>query len=460
MGWDVRLGELEASEIDAVLQHPEHMVNFHAVTWLLEQFDAAKTTAEDLYDFQAHLFRASYRAQLAADRIARAVRRINAGKAPGWPGPMDADTATFVNPPWRLRCAPDSREREQWIFERRVAERVIRQLRAVGDALAWRVHGYDRRVIVALSRNDPPGPFVAKSGLDAELGKITEFMEQGRFALLHDLTSVVRVLDATEIEPSGRRMLHEIKSSGSSSATAKAKKQIKRAERLLAAIDGRVALPGEEATSLWRAGTQLRTHVRELVPAIERAAAEGFSAVQFADRVVGAFHLLSASGRHAEEVWNAYVRCREDLLRQRLGIEKGLHRLRATSVDSAARDPATAPWGIYPLPAHHRAALICDYLVLESFLVADEVAARFHRKRLDAQVLLSVPGHGFDGHTKILQIADNGHNIVVHGNAMYQLLMEFVRTDRFVDAIDEALKLPDPSIHSLLMYSNERAVWH
>ena len=39
-----------------------------------------------------------------------------------------------------------------------VCERVDRQLRSVADALAWRVFNYDRRVIVAFSRNYPPGP--------------------------------------------------------------------------------------------------------------------------------------------------------------------------------------------------------------------------------------------------------------------------------------------------------------
>ncbi|GAA3839091.1 hypothetical protein GCM10022403_084280 [Streptomyces coacervatus] len=59
MGWDVGLGELEASEIDAVLQHPEHLINFQVITWLLERFDAAKSTAKELYDFQAQLHSAA-----------------------------------------------------------------------------------------------------------------------------------------------------------------------------------------------------------------------------------------------------------------------------------------------------------------------------------------------------------------------------------------------------------------
>ncbi len=58
-----------------------------------------------------------------------------------------------------VRCSrpaigPGRTRRCQWEPEVDVCERVERQLRSVADALAWRVFAYDRRVIVALSRND------------------------------------------------------------------------------------------------------------------------------------------------------------------------------------------------------------------------------------------------------------------------------------------------------------------
>jgi adenylosuccinate lyase len=42
-----------------------------------------------------------------------------------------------------------------------VFERVWRQLKSIGDALAWRAFGYDHPVIVALSRNQSAGPMLA-----------------------------------------------------------------------------------------------------------------------------------------------------------------------------------------------------------------------------------------------------------------------------------------------------------
>jgi hypothetical protein len=452
---------MNPGDVDLVMLHPEHRRNLGVVTELLEALDAS-STPEDLYDVQADLFRFSYRAQMAAFGIGRAVGRLKARKLPDWsPAPDDA-AAAFATPSWRLRCDPACLDPDEWVVERRVAERVIRQLRAVGDSLAWRVFGYDRRLLIALSRNDPPGPFVNKAGLDYELGRITDIKrERGNFALMHDLTSVVRILDITEVDAAGRRLLHEVKSSTARSAQAKAAKQIKRAERLLAAVDGGQPLPDEEATTLWRATAQHRTDARALVPLLDRAEREGFASARVRDRIVGVIHLLTVA-RTAEppqEPWNEYAARRDVLLDRHIGLQDGLHRLTASSPDTAARDPAVAPWGIYPLPARHRAALICDYLALQVFMSADQVAQRFQRRGFSAQVMLPIPGGIFEGDTGVISVSGEHAGMIMHGNAAYQLLMEFIDTDRFVDASLEVLRLPRSFSRTLLVYSNERASW-
>ncbi|MFE4875102.1 hypothetical protein [Streptomyces sp. NPDC056682] len=464
MGWDIRLGGLDPAVTSQVMRHPEQVGNLAVVTRLLERFDAAGHDGDELHDLQAVLYRVSYRAQRAADGIGRALHRVEVGKGPDWPPAAGQESIAFAAPDWRLRCAADSRDVEEWRLERWVTERVIRQLRAVGDALAWRVFSYDRRAIVALSRNDPPGPFWKKAGLGYELGTLNEIREQrGSFVLLHDLTSVVRIMDMTEVEASGRRLLREVKASDSPSATAKARKQIKRAERLLAAIDGAEALPGEEAASLWRAQTQFRTHLRKLAPLLDRAQRAGTATAWIGGRVVGALHLpVTAQRAQPEEGWSAYAAARGRLLDRHLGAGTTLHRLRGVSADTAGRDPATAPWGIYPLPAHHRAALICDYLVLEMFISADDIARRFRRLGLNAVVLLPGAHESFDSRSEIISVTDprRQRRLVLHGAAVSQLLMEFVHTDRLIQASAEALRLPHTPSHSLLIYSNESPAWY
>jgi len=461
LAWDLPLREMDAAVMDHVMLHPEQRRNLQVVTELLHGLDLS-STAEDLYDVQADLFRYSYRAQMAAFGIGRAVGRLKARKRPDWSPVADDPESPFAVPAWQLVCDANCDQPEAWVLERRVAERVIRQLRSVGDALAWRVFRHDRRLIIALSRNDPPGPLVNKAGLDFELGRITDIKQQrGNFALLHDLTSVVRVLDVTEVDAAGRRLLQEVKSSDAPSARAKAAKQIKRAERLLAAVDGEQPLPDEESTTLWRAKAQHRTDARAVIPLLDRAEQDGFASARLRDRVVGAIHLLTAARTHQspQALWHLYAARRDRLLDRHLGITDGLHRLTASSGDSAARDPAVAPWGIYPWPARHRAALICDFLVLQVFMSADQLAQRFQRRGFTAQVTLPVPGGMFEGTTEVINVVGANAGMTMHGNVAYQLLMEFIETSRFVDASLEIMGLPRSLDHTVLVYSNERASW-
>jgi hypothetical protein len=52
-----------------------------------------------------------------------------------------------------LQTELDPRDLESWNLEYQVFERVCRQLRTVGDALAWKLFHYERNIIIALSRS-------------------------------------------------------------------------------------------------------------------------------------------------------------------------------------------------------------------------------------------------------------------------------------------------------------------
>jgi hypothetical protein len=161
--------------------------------------------------------------------------------------------------------------------------------------LAWRVYRYDRRIVIALSRNSPPGPFVGKAGLASERGVVRDLWTKHRhFALMHDLTSALRIVDLTELQANGFCMLREVKTNPKASAS----RQIRLAETALASIDGSNPLPGRDPDLepfLWRSSAQLRTHVRELQPMIDQASARGFWVGRTGDRVVGVANLLVAA---------------------------------------------------------------------------------------------------------------------------------------------------------------------
>jgi hypothetical protein len=83
-------------------------------------------------------------------------------------------------------------------FKHDLWERIARQYMCIGDALAWRVFGFERRYIIALSQNAPPGVMEGKEGLAAEREQVVwAWREDGRFALLHDLTNCLRIGDVT-----------------------------------------------------------------------------------------------------------------------------------------------------------------------------------------------------------------------------------------------------------------------
>src|SRR5438552_3860193 len=132
-------------------------------------------SADDYYQFQRHLL-----VELAAVQ--------------GW----QASASKNVKRQRRGRSAAPIVV-EEWPIELIAANRIARQLRSVGDALAWRLFAFDRRSIMALSRNAPPSPIVHKQGLPYELAEVDRIWKhERRFALLHDLTNCLRIGDLTK----------------------------------------------------------------------------------------------------------------------------------------------------------------------------------------------------------------------------------------------------------------------
>jgi hypothetical protein len=118
---------------------------------VIEEFITQLRTLEkpaDYYDFQYHLFEQVKSAQERQSEASRNAKRQHAHR----PVPK----------------APSG----DWELDLLAMDRIVRQLRSVGDALAWRAFGFDRRFIIALSRNQPVSPFVGNEGLDAEIAHV------------------------------------------------------------------------------------------------------------------------------------------------------------------------------------------------------------------------------------------------------------------------------------------------
>ena len=85
-----------------------------------------------------------------------------------------------------------------------MCERIARQYRCIGDALAWRVFGFQRRYILAFCHNQSSGVMAGKEGLSFERQRVDQiFREDGQFALMHDLTNCLRIGDITVFGDAG-----------------------------------------------------------------------------------------------------------------------------------------------------------------------------------------------------------------------------------------------------------------
>ena len=196
MAWTF-IGTLPQTDRLSVMRHPAQRRNVGVVEWLTTHLCRCRT-ADDYDNLQRALFQHLHHAEEHRGQCRRCATRLARGQSLPSPLPMLPDRADPTDP-------------RTWHIEDLVSDRVCRQLRAVGDAVAWRVSGYDRRYIIALSSNASPGVMAGKTGLPAELGAATELRKRGSFALLHDLTNCLRIGDITEFKSDGSKLLYEIK---------------------------------------------------------------------------------------------------------------------------------------------------------------------------------------------------------------------------------------------------------
>ena len=145
---------------DDVFVHPRHVAAQKALPDLILQLRAA-ANVKDGYELQQELIGHVRETEEARNAFSKAIKRIEGGKLPQ------------PNAPER-QSGRDPSLLETWQFERGVCERVARQFRCVGDALAWRVFGFERRNIIALCQNAAPGVWAGKAGMYAELDTVEQ----------------------------------------------------------------------------------------------------------------------------------------------------------------------------------------------------------------------------------------------------------------------------------------------
>lgn len=431
--------------IDEVLNHPAQRANIKAIAGLITLLRECKEWS-DLHEFQKYLFRELHQVEERRAECSRIIKRLQRGEKL----PKDCPPAPAKGDPLQV---------ETWKIEAYVFERLARQLRTVGDAMAWMCFNYDRRVMVAMSFNASAGPMYGKEGLGYELGRVEELWAEKRFGLLHDLTNCIRIADITEFTLDGKALFREMK---------KGETRIPKVQkgRILTAINavnnGGPFSDDRPKTGFVQLAEPYVTNLNALDDLIQLSKQHGSRGMKLLPgRAVVAFSLLRTHELRGDVPDKAKFIL--DSTRQRAikraKIDKDLHHLRASSADTASRSVSGPPISIYPFSAEDCAFLICDLIVFETILSAKSLVDVLAEVGLESEIVLPLGSRTMSEEEKVLEIWLGNRRLTVHASGLNLLLFEFLDPRTWARGIHESLTRPVIPGEPALIFANEASTW-
>ncbi len=424
------------AEINASMSHSLQREAFVRVTRRISDLRSCHV-ARDLYEFQLALFDDLQWAQAHYARASRALKRLQAG--------LSVDAPEAAN--WQL---------EMW-----TCHRVERELRSVGDCLAWKLFDCDRRYPTIFSRHPDPGLVFGKAGTDAERRKAEEIVKsEGRFALMNDLTLSFRAGDLTVRRVTGVDII-EVKANQSRS-TARQRRLI---QSDLDALMGRAPLEFD--------GVPLRTPLSAVRVAVIPANSIGPQAIALGDEWI---LLVQSATRTVPTTVDDYwlplqERAKADARLDKPGaIFNGEWSWHAWNSKNSW--VAGAPFGIFPLPAVHCAALTCGYLIYQTVIGYGRLARAFEALGYEVTSLLPPTAQALKPEHMVMSVSKRVGDRLIHFNlktaAFNQVQFELFTPECIAEALDEAFVTTSSATgdgaqgilaHGSLAFAHERSVW-
>jgi hypothetical protein len=440
------LNDMPPEWADRVFLHPIHQAALRESVQLIADLRQCRSYS-DYYLFQQNLLGKVLEIQGHRGACRRMAKRLRRGKS-----------APAGSP--ELRSGEDPSDPECWELEADVCERVDRQLRSIGDGLAWRVFSYDRRVIIAFSRNQAPGPMVGKAGLRAERDFVEQWSEdEDRFVLLHDLTSCLRIGDATLFKSVGREYeayLYEIKSDPSRQKS----DQLRRNKLAEEAIRDGGPFPNDPDARFVQLSTPYKTHLSMLREGFELAQRRGAQGM----KIPGGRALMAADMRRGYEIWpeDEFIANSEQAFKRackRAGIVDYRQVVGSRSDDRAARAPTHPPWAIYPFPPILCANLIFDMAFYVTGIEGSSILDALHRAGLAAEWVLPPSQEQIQPGQVVMRIYNGSRGLELREPEISRLALELVDLSTWVDGIKEMLSQTGLSGRPWPCFADEHKVW-
>jgi hypothetical protein len=439
-----------SGQADLIVTHPWHQQALNTIIGLITDLRRCRSS-EDLYFFQDRLFDHVLEADRRRGQVRRVVKRLE-GKS----GTLPADAPELV-------LGTDPFDIETWRLEEEVYERVARQFRSIGDALAWQAFGYDRRIIVALSRGKPVGPMNTKDGVAAEREFIRDrWHTDGEFALHHDLTNTLLISDATVFHHDGGASLHEIKAGKAKNSRQKSL----RTGTQHALAEGSTLPSGFH---LLESGIPYRTGLaglREVLGhASQRTGVQG--GVISSGRAVIAVNHFTAANHYTGSGVADRVAAEYERYRRKIRASAPKNVLGAWSLDLVAKSVARPPWAIYPVPADVAAGLIADAINFCVLMSPDTVSAALTKAGVASRWLQPLD-RPVDLDRPLLAVATRSHPVgatritwsSLTPEAIFSLMLELVDLPTWSSQVAWSLKQDiDRGARPWPLFKDEGKVW-
>jgi hypothetical protein len=297
-----------------------------------------------------------------------------------------------------------------------------------------------------------------KDGLQSELECVDDAKTRGHFALLHDLTSCLRIADVSEFTAEGPVVLKEVK-------TRPDRRDPAQLRRINAVIDCLVSgqplqQRGGQVSQLLQVPQQMKSAARDLEEIIALADRDGSAAVSLGEGRMATV-TSTTSDAYVEDPSAVRVAFQEKLVKAaaRAGLS-AQDLARSWSTENAGKISTEAPHSIFPLSTRDCARIICDQVIIQSL---------FSRRAI-AQALVA---QGFTVHVRdtdnidpeveknpvCMSATTRDCSVEITTANLRQMLNEFLDLRRWAEAIAYlSQSLPQLPIASIT-FSNERATW-
>jgi len=327
------------------------------------------------------------------------------------------------------------------------------QLRAIGDAMAWKFLGYDRPKIVLLGFNERPGMMVGKAGSAGEWNACNEHWDDGRPCLMTGITNQFTVADLL-IAAGDTLQVNEVKS-GNAKMSAQQRARMNAIDTALKT--SRLETP-TGATYVIKSPVALASYWRDADAAMDEAERAGLSTWVPTPGVAVLFAAAAGPPASIDEV-NERVRSVQEGAAAQMG--PATHRIITDSSSYPYRPNRAVPIPLLPVSDRHAAMLLTGEMVFRVELAVDRLAHELTNNGLAVEVVMD------DSHDKLVHsspvlrwTAGPMKRGIVHAGVVEQVGVELNDLVRWAQAFATAdPPLQEGKVGLYVCQSDEDQVW-